>query len=155
GYDVPIMHVNADDVEATIEAIDIAMEFRKTFNKDVVIDLVGYRRFGHNEMDEPTLTNPLPYKNIKKHDTVEIIYGNKLIEEGIINKEEMDEVISNVQKEMRQAHDSIDKNDKNDNTEMEIPEGISKPLQSNESELSLERLKESNEAMLNYPEGFN
>ena len=155
GYDVPIMHVNADDVEATIEAIDIAMEFRKTFNKDVVIDLVGYRRFGHNEMDEPTLTNPLPYKNIKKHDTVEIIYGNKLIEEGIINKEEMDEVISNVQKEMRQAHDSIDKNDKNDNTEMEIPEGISKPLQSNESELSLERLKEINEAMLNYPEGFN
>lgn len=78
-----------------------------------------------------------------------------MIEEGIINKEEMDEVISNVQKEMRQAHDSIDKNDKNDNTEMEIPEGISKPLQSNESELSLERLKEINEAMLNYPEGFN
>ncbi|UEX89190.1 2-oxoglutarate dehydrogenase E1 component [Staphylococcus ratti] len=155
GYDVPIMHVNADDVEATIEVIDIAMEFRKAFNKDVVIDLVGYRRYGHNEMDEPTLTNPLPYKDIKHHDTAEIIYGNRLIEEGIINKDEMDEVISNVQKEMRQAHDAIDKNDKNDNTDMDIPEGISKPLQSNESELSLERLKEINDAMLTYPEGFN
>ena len=75
GYDVPILHVNADDVEATIEAIDIAMEFRKEFHKDVVIDLVGYRRYGHNEMDEPSITNPLPYHNIRKHDSVELVYG--------------------------------------------------------------------------------
>ncbi len=155
GYDVPIMHVNADDVEATIEAIDIAMEFRKTFNKDVVIDLVGYRRYGHNEMDEPSLTNPLPYKNIRKHDTVDIIYGKKLIDEGIITKEDMDNVISSVQKEMREAHDAIDKNDKNNNTDMNIPEGISKPLESNDSALSFDRLKEINDAMLTYPEGFN
>lgn len=155
GYDVPIMHVNADDVEATIEAIDIAMEFRKTFNKDVVIDLVGYRRYGHNEMDEPSLTNPLPYKHIRKHDTVDVIYGHKLIDEGIITKDEMNTVISNVQKEMREAHDAIDKNDKNNNTDMNIPEGISKPLESNESALSFERLKEINDAMLTYPEGFN
>ncbi|MWR93380.1 2-oxoglutarate dehydrogenase E1 component, partial [Escherichia coli] len=118
GYDVPIMHVNADNVEATIEAIDIAMEFRKAFNKDVVIDLVGYRRFGHNEMDEPTLTNPLPYKQIQKHDTSEVIYGKQLIDEGIMSQDEMDEVMENVQKEMRSAHDKIDKNDKNDNTDM-------------------------------------
>ncbi|MGZ0075676.1 thiamine pyrophosphate-dependent enzyme [Staphylococcus aureus] len=75
GYDVPIFHVNADDVEATIEAIDIAMEFRKEFHKDVVIDLVGYRRFGHNEMDEPSITNPVPYQNIRKHDSVEYVFG--------------------------------------------------------------------------------
>lgn len=79
GYDVPIFHVNADDVEATIEAIDIAMEFRKEFHKDVVIDLVGYRRFGHNEMDEPSITNPVPYQNIRKHDSVEYVFGKSLL----------------------------------------------------------------------------
>ena len=98
GYDVPILHVNADDVEATIEAIDIAMEFRKEFHKDFVIDLVGYRRYGHNEMDEPSITNPLPYHNIRKHDSVEIIYGNKLVEDGVISKEQMEDVMDKVQK---------------------------------------------------------
>ncbi|UXR79213.1 MULTISPECIES: 2-oxoglutarate dehydrogenase E1 component [unclassified Staphylococcus] len=154
GYDVPIMHVNADDVEATIEAIDIAMEFRKEFNKDVVIDIVGYRRFGHNEMDEPMLTNPLPYKNIKKHKTVEVIYGNKLVEDGVLKEDDVQTVMDDVQKEMRQAHDQIDKTNKIDNAEMEIPENISKPLASNESELSYDRLKEINDAMLTYPEDF-
>ncbi|MBH9580011.1 2-oxoglutarate dehydrogenase E1 component [Staphylococcus felis] len=155
GYDVPIMHVNADNIEATIEAIDIAMEFRKTFHKDVVIDLVGYRRFGHNEMDEPTLTNPIPYKEIKKHSTVEYIYGEKLVDEGIIDKTEMENIIENVQKEMRKAHDRIDKNDKMDNTDMDIPEEISEPISSNDSELSFERLKKINDAMLTYPDQFN
>ena len=98
GYDVPILHVNADDVEATIEAIDIAMEFRKEFHKDVVIDLVGYRRYGHNEMDEPSITNPVPYHNIRKHESVEILYGKKLVEDGIISEDEMNEIIDNVQK---------------------------------------------------------
>ncbi|MGV3243925.1 2-oxoglutarate dehydrogenase E1 component [Staphylococcus sp. 11261D007BR] len=154
GYDVPIMHVNADDVEATMEAIDIAMEFRETFHKDVVIDLVGYRRYGHNEMDEPTLTNPLPYKNIKKHPTVEHIYGDKLVDEGIIDKEEKDRVIDEAQKTMRQAHDRIDKDDKNTNTNMERPESLAEPLADNSSELSFDRLKEINDAMLTYPEDF-
>ena len=102
GYDVPILHVNADDVEATIEAIEIAMEFRKEFHKDVVIDLVGYRRYGHNEMDEPSITNPVPYQNIRKHDSVEILYGKKLVDEGIISEDEMNEVIDGVQKKCEQ-----------------------------------------------------
>lgn len=155
GYDVPIMHVNADDVEATIEAIDIAMEFRKTFNKDVVIDIVGYRRFGHNEMDEPMLTNPLPYKNIKKHETVEVIYGKKLVDAGILSEADMQAVMDDVQKEMRQAHDKIDKTNKNDNADMVSPDNISEPIASNPSELSYDRLKEINDAMLTYPEDFN
>ncbi len=64
--------------EATIEAIEIAMAFRK-FHKDVVIDLVGYRRYGHNEMDEPSITNPLPYHEIRKHESVEILYIKQLV----------------------------------------------------------------------------
>ena len=103
GYDVPILHVNADDVEATIEAIEIAMEFRKEFHKDVVIDLVGYRRYGHNEMDEPSITNPVPYQNIRKHDSVEILYGKKLVDEGIISEDEMKDFSFDHLKEINDA----------------------------------------------------
>lgn len=155
GYDVPILHVNADDVEATIEAIDIAMEFRKEFHKDVVIDLVGYRRYGHNEMDEPSITNPLPYHNIRKHDSVELVYGKKLVDEGIISEDEMNQVIDSVQKEMRAAHDKIDKSDKMDNPDMEKPESLQQPLKSDDKEFTFDHLKEINDAMLTYPEGFN
>lgn len=160
GYDVPILHVNADDVEATdveatIEAIEIAMEFRKEFHKDVVIDLVGYRRYGHNEMDEPSITNPVPYQNIRKHDSVEILYGKKLVDEGIISEDEMNEVIDGVQKEMRTAHDKIDKNDKMNNPDMEKPESLQLPLQSDTKDFSFDHLKEINDAMLDYPKDFH
>ncbi|MFQ3871560.1 thiamine pyrophosphate-dependent enzyme [Staphylococcus sp. Mo2-1] len=101
GYDVPIMHVNADNVEATIEAIEIAMAFRKEFHKDVVIDLVGYRRYGHNEMDEPSITNPLQYHEIRKHDSVELLYGRQLVDEHIITEDQMNNIMDEVQKSLR------------------------------------------------------
>lgn len=155
GYDVPIMHVNADNVEATIEAIEIAMAFRKEFHKDVVIDLVGYRRYGHNEMDEPSITNPLPYHEIRKHESVEILYGKQLVSEDIISEDEMNHIIDEVQKTLRAAHDKIDKNDKMDNPEMQRPESLAEPIQNDDSELSFEQLKEINDAMLTYPSNFN
>ena len=155
GYDVPIMHVNADDVEATIEAIEIAMEFRKEFHKDVVIDLVGYRRYGHNEMDEPSITNPVQYQHIRKHDSVEILYGKKLVEEGVISEDQMNEVIDGVKKTLRSAHDKIDKNDKMDNPDMQKPDAIAEPLKGDDQSFSFEHLKEINDAMLSYPEDFN
>ena len=155
GYDVPILHVNADNVEATIEAIDIAMDFRKEFHKDFVIDLVGYRRYGHNEMDEPSITNPVPYQNIRKHESVEIIYGKQLVEEGVIDKEQMNEIIDNVHKAMRSAQDKIDKSDKMDNPDMEKPESLQQPLQSDDKDFTYDHLKEINDAMLTYPEGFH
>lgn len=155
GYDVPIFHVNADDVEATIEAIDIAMEFRKEFHKDVVIDLVGYRRFGHNEMDEPSITNPVPYQNIRKHDSVEYVFGKKLVNEGVISEDEMHSFIEQVQKELRQAHDKINKADKMDNPDMEKPAELALPLQADEQSFTFDHLKEINDALLTYPDGFN
>ncbi|MEB6045084.1 2-oxoglutarate dehydrogenase E1 component [Staphylococcus pseudoxylosus] len=155
GYDVPIMHVNADNVEATIEAIEIAMAFRKEFHKDVVIDLVGYRRYGHNEMDEPSITNPLPYHEIRKHESVEILYGKQLVSENIISEDEMNHIFDEVQKTLRAAHDKIDKNDKMDNPEMQRPESLAEPIQNDDSELSFEQLKEINDAMLTYPSNFN
>ncbi|MGW7925563.1 2-oxoglutarate dehydrogenase E1 component [Staphylococcus xylosus] len=155
GYDVPIMHVNADNVEATIEAIEIAMAFRKEFHKDVVIDLVGYRRYGHNEMDEPSITNPLPYHEIRKHESVEILYGKQLVSDSIISEDEMNNIIDEVQKTLRAAHDKIDKNDKMDNPEMQRPESLAEPIQNDDSELSFEQLKEINDAMLTYPSNFS
>lgn len=89
----PVLHVNADKPEHVLRSIEIALKYRQHSNKDIVIDLIGYRRYGHNEMDEPTTTNPLLYQEVKSHDTIELIYGNTLVEQDIITEEEKDAVI--------------------------------------------------------------
>ena len=85
----PIFHVNADDPEAVIHVCRIAAEYRATFHKDVVVDLVGYRKYGHNEIDEPMFTQPIMYSIVKKHTGVLDIYSKQLIDEGIVTKEEV------------------------------------------------------------------
>ncbi len=86
----PIFHVNGDDPEAVVHCAKIATEFRQKFNRDVVIDMVCYRRYGHNEGDEPSFTQPLMYKKIKSHPTTLEIYSNKLINEKLISSEQFD-----------------------------------------------------------------
>uniref|UniRef100_A0AAR2IJB7 oxoglutarate dehydrogenase (succinyl-transferring) n=1 Tax=Pygocentrus nattereri TaxID=42514 RepID=A0AAR2IJB7_PYGNA len=86
----PIFHVNADDPEAVMYVCRVAAEWRSTFNKDVVIDLVCYRRFGHNEMDEPMFTQPLMYKQIRKQEHVLKKYADKLISEGVVTLQEFE-----------------------------------------------------------------
>ena len=81
----PVMHVNADDAEAVIHAVLFALDFRMEFKRDVFIDLLGYRKYGHNEGDEPRFTQPLLYKAIAKHRNPRDIYAEKLIEQGIID----------------------------------------------------------------------
>tara|TARA_B100000945_G_C20423980_1_gene619394 strand:- start:435 stop:3332 length:2898 start_codon:yes stop_codon:yes gene_type:complete len=89
----PIFHVNADDPEAVVHCAKIATEFRQKFNRDVVIDMVCYRRFGHNEGDEPSFTQPLMYKKIKSHPTTLKIYGKKLLKDGLISETYIDSKI--------------------------------------------------------------
>ena len=85
--EAPILHVNGDDPEAVVYATRIATEFRLKFNRDVVVDLICYRRFGHNEGDEPSFTQPLMYKKIRSHPSVYKIYGSKLVDENSITQE--------------------------------------------------------------------
>ncbi len=85
--EAPIIHVNGDDPEAVVYAARIATDFRLKFNRDVVIDLICYRKFGHNEGDEPSFTQPLMYQKIRSHPSPINIYGNKLIQEGSITKD--------------------------------------------------------------------
>lgn len=88
----PILHVNGDDPEAVILATQIALDYRNEFKRDVVIDLVCYRRHGHNEADEPSATQPLMYKKVKKHPTPRQLYADQLNAEGSLNKEKTDEL---------------------------------------------------------------
>ena len=89
GFNVPIVHVNADDVEACTAAVRLAMAYRERWGRDIVIDVIGYRRFGHNETDEPAYTQPTMAAAIKSHKPVSEIYAEKLVDEGVVSAEDV------------------------------------------------------------------
>ena len=90
--EAPIFHVNGDDPEAVVHAAKVATEFRQKFGKDVVIDIFCYRRFGHNEGDEPMFTNPMMYNRIKKHKTTLQLYTERLVQDGLIPEGEIEDM---------------------------------------------------------------
>jgi len=90
---VPIFHVNSDDVESAYNVLQIALDYRQTFNKDVVLDIIGYRKLGHNEGDEPTYTQPLMYQRIKEHPGARELYARRLIAEGVMTRAEVDSLM--------------------------------------------------------------
>jgi multifunctional 2-oxoglutarate metabolism enzyme len=104
GYDVPIIHVNADDVAACISAVRLAFAFRQEFGHDVVLDLIGYRRFGHNEADEPAYTQPEMYAKIKNKKRVSELYAAQLVEQKVIPQQEVDEGSQAVWDELTRLH---------------------------------------------------
>ncbi len=103
GFDVPIIHVNADDVDACISAVHLAMEFRKQFQRDVLIDLIGYRRLGHNEQDEPAYTQPSMYDKIKTHPSARELFANKLIAQGIVTADQSNEMVATATARLTEA----------------------------------------------------
>ena len=96
----PIFHVNADDAEATVHVARMVMEYRQKFKSDVVFDLIGYRRYGHNESDEPAFTQPLMYRKIKEHTSARAIYGDKLEAEGVIAPGQADKMVAEVKQRL-------------------------------------------------------
>jgi 2-oxoglutarate dehydrogenase E1 component len=107
GFDVPIIHVNADDPEAAISSIRLALAFRRRFESDVVVDLVGYRRHGHNEQDEAAYTQPLMAQQVAEHSTVRQQFAQRLIDEGVLTQEAADELVRTVTSELKQAHEAL------------------------------------------------
>ena len=104
GYDIPIIHVNADDVEASLDAVRLAVSYRETFQRDVLIDLIGYRRFGHNEGDEPAYTQPLLMERIRHHPPVVQVYGELLVQRGLRTPEQVEQEQVGAFQEMVNAH---------------------------------------------------
>ena len=107
GFDVPIIHVNADDVAACITAVRLAFAFRQEFGHDVLIDLIGYRRFGHNEADEPAYTQPEMYQVIKKHPPVRELFARQLIEQGVVTEQESTELTDQVWEVLAEDHERL------------------------------------------------
>lgn len=101
--EVPIFRVNADEPEAVLRSTLLALQFRHTFKRDVIIDLIGYRRYGHNESDEPSFTQPLLYNKIKNHPRVGKIYTQKLIEEGVVDQEYVNTTLIDFEEKLDKA----------------------------------------------------
>ena len=104
--EAPIFHVNGDDPESVVHAAKVATEFRQKFHKDVIVDIFCYRRFGHNEGDDPMFTQPQMYRNIKSHPTTLEIYSRRLSEEGLIPVEEIEEIKTNYRNKLEEEFEA-------------------------------------------------
>jgi 2-oxoglutarate dehydrogenase E1 component len=153
GFDIPIVHVNADDPEAAISAIRLALAFRRRFESDVVVDLVGYRRHGHNEQDEAAYTQPLMAALIAKHPTVREQFAERLVAEGVVTQEEAEGLVQEVISELRQAHEALKASfgAPSAAAEERIP---SAPPAELVTAVSADRLRSLNEQLLRVPDGF-
>jgi 2-oxoglutarate dehydrogenase E1 component len=160
GFNVPIIHVNADDVEACSAAVRLAMAYRERWSRDIVIDVIGYRRFGHNETDEPAYTQPTMAAKIKSHPPVSELYSEKLINEGVVSAEEVGhsseqrrEEMAGALKGLREKMEAGEFEDPTVTTSTgELDRTASPPV---DTAVAGEKLRELNEELLRTPDGFN
>ncbi|TMF86296.1 MAG: multifunctional oxoglutarate decarboxylase/oxoglutarate dehydrogenase thiamine pyrophosphate-binding subunit/dihydrolipoyllysine-residue succinyltransferase subunit [Chloroflexi bacterium] len=153
GFDLPIIHVNADDITACVSAVRLATAFRQKFGRDVVIDLIGYRRFGHNETDEPAYTQPLMYEAIKEHPTVRDIFAAQLIEEGLLGAEDAKVRSEAAEARLANAHQNV-KASAAHAPEVSRPPMDATPEPDIKTTVSAEVLESLNRQLLSVREGF-
>ena len=106
--EAPVLHVNADDPEAVVLATQIAMDYRTEFHKDIVVDIICYRKLGHNEQDTPALTQPLMYKKIAKHPGTRKLYADKLAAQGTIAADGGDQLVAEYRDAMDAGKHTVD-----------------------------------------------
>ncbi|MBM7551220.1 2-oxoglutarate dehydrogenase E1 component [Thalassobacillus pellis] len=155
GFEIPVIHVNADDPIACLSAAALAYEYRVKFHKDILIDLVGYRRYGHNEMDEPRATQPHLYHEIDNHPTAANIYRETLVKEGVVEEEDFKQMLEEVESNLRKVYQNMKENETVEADVAKWPQGVERSLDEIETAIDLDRLKALNEGMLKRPEGFN
>ena len=157
GFDVPIIHVNADDVAACVSAVRLAFAFRQEFGHDVMIDLIGYRRFGHNEADEPAYTQPEMYQVIKKHPSVRELFARQMVDQGIVSEQESTEMTDEVWSVLSDSHTQLKeriaaaKGVEHATGEYQLDRTPSPEVKTAVAE---DRLKVLNEELLAVPDGF-
>ena len=151
GFEVPIVHVNADDIEACIQAVRLALMYRDQFHKDFLIDLVGYRRHGHNEADQPAFTQPTMYDIIKTHPTAREVWGARLVRERVVTEAEVEEMAKAVADELGEVFKQVKAK-----AEDGGPPADAHPprLEHPETQVAAERLVSLNAEMLTWPDGF-
>ena len=160
GYDTPIIHVNADDVAACISAVRLGFAFRQEFGSDVVLDLIGYRRFGHNEADEPAYTQPEMYARIKSKKRVTELWAEKLVETGVVSQEEVEDQRQQVWDRLTGLHQQLKEqiNEAEDAGTVDQATGEYQLDRSPSPEVATavpaEQLHALNDELLNAPEGF-
>ncbi len=157
GFDVPIIHVNADDVAACVSAVRLAFAFRQEFGHDVLIDLIGYRRFGHNEADEPAYTQPEMYQVIKKHPSVRELFARQMVDQGIVSEQDSTEMTDEVWSLLSDSHQQLKeriaaaKGVEHETGEYQLDRTPSPEVKTAVAE---DRLKVLNEELLTVPDGF-
>ena len=153
GFEMPVMHVNADDPQACIEAARTAFAYRQKFHKDFVINLIGYRRYGHNEGDEPRFTQPAMYQKVDQHPTVRQLWASALEAKGQLEAGKADELFQDQLKRLQEVNEKLD-------AEGALDEPVPQPpprgaAQKVKTAVPLDRLAELNQALLQFPEGFH
>jgi 2-oxoglutarate dehydrogenase E1 component len=152
GFKIPIVHVNADDPEACVEAARLAFAYRARFQRDFLIDLIGYRRHGHNEGDEPSFTQPLMYQKITSHPTVRQVWANTLVQRGVIEAEAAEELNRKAMQELQNTMDAM--KPEQDFIEPQPEEPPPGAASNAVTAVPLERLKELNAGLLAVPSDF-
>lgn len=154
GYEIPIVHVNADNPEACIAAARLAGAYRNRFKKDFLIDLIGYRRYGHNETDDPETTQPLVYRKVKNHPTVSRLYGKYLQQQGVVDEAFNTSLMETVQNRLKEAHEQVKSNPEEEPLR-EQKKADTEGRKKLRTAVPLKQLSEINQNLLKWPEPFH